>query len=241
MSDSPTAPAAPAASGSSRWEDFIDVFIAPAELFRRRSDGKFGFALVVLIVLIAVIFLATRSAMQPILDAEFQRVMASRPNVTPEQLEMGRKFSSSFAPIVVVVTLPITIFVLGAVVWLGGRMVGGRLSYAQGATIATFAYFPRIVEYISSGVQALLMDEAKLVSRFSVSLGIGRLLDPESTNAALLALLGRLDLFTLWITALVAVGLKQMTGITTGKAVAAAGLVWLIGALPVLLQAFRAG
>lgn len=231
---------APSSPSSSKWEDLLDVFIAPVELFRRRSDGKFGFGLLMLILLMAVIFFATRSAIQPILDAEFQRAMASRPNLTPEQLETGRKFASSLAPVAVVVTIPITIFVLGGIVWLAGRVVGGRVSYAQGATIATFAYFPKILEYISSGVQALLMDESNLTSRFSVSLGLGRFLDHEKLTPVL-AFLGRVDLFTLWITALVAVGLKQMTGTTTGRAVAGAALVWLIGALPTLLQAVRAG
>jgi len=85
-----------------------------------------------------------------------------------------------------------------------------------------------------------VMDESKLTSHFSVSLGLARLLDHEKLTP-LLAFLGRVDLFTLWVTALVAVGLKQMTGTTTGRAVAAAALVWLIGALPTLLQAVRAG
>jgi len=232
--------AAPPSPSSSKWEDLIDVFISPAELFRRRRDGKFGFGLLMLILFIAVIFFATRSAIQPIMDAEFQRAMASRPNLTPEQVETGRKFASSLAPIFVVVVLPITIFVLAGVIWLAGRVVGGRVSYAQGATIATYAYFPRILEYISNGVQALVMDESKLTSHFSVSLGLARLLDHEKLTP-LLAFLGRVDLFTLWVTALVAVGLKQMTGTTTGRAVAAAALVWLIGALPTLLQAVRAG
>jgi Yip1-like protein len=232
--------ATPPSQSSSKFEDLIDVFISPAELFRRRSDGKFGFGLLMLVLLVAVIFFATRSAIQPIMDAEFQRAMASRPNVTPEQMEIGRKFSSSLAPVFVVVGIPITIFVLGLVVWLAGRVVGARVSYAQGATIATFAYFPKILESISGGVQALLMDESNLTSRFSVSLGLGRFLDHEKLTP-LLAFLGRVDLFTVWITALVAVGLKQMTGTTTGKAVAGAALVWLIGALPTLLQALRGG
>jgi len=237
MSETP----ATASVTSSRWEDFVDVFISPAALFRRRSDGKFGHALLVLIVLIGIVFFLTRNAMQPIMDAEFQRSMAANPNMTPERVETARKFASSLAPVFVVVGLPITIFVLGAVVWLAGRVVGGRVSYAQSATIATFAYFPRALESITNGVQALLMDESKLTSRFSVSLGLGRLLDPAKTSGPLLALLGRIDLFTLWITVLVAVGLKQMTRITTGQAVGGAILVWLIGALPTLLQALRAG
>lgn len=235
MSDPSAAPP----SAASWWEDLIDVFIAPVELFRRRSDGRFGPALVILMVLVAVVFFGTRSAMAPIFDAEFQRGMAGNENLTPEAVETARKFATSLAPLFVLVGLTIGVFLLGAAVWVAARVFGGRLSYAQGATIATFAYYPRVVDGISGAVQALLMDEGKLTSRFSVSLGLGRFLDPVSTNPMLLSLLGRIDLFTLWVTALIGVGLKQMTGITTGQAVAGASLVWLLGALPALLQGLR--
>jgi len=236
MSDAPAVPPA-----TSRWEDLLDVFISPVELFRRRSDGKFGFALLMLLVLSAVVFFATKSAMQPIMDAEFQRGMASRPGMTPEQMETARKFAGSLAPVFILIGLPVGVFILGAVIWLAARLVGGRMGYAQGATIATFAFYPRIVEGIANGVQALLMDEGNLTSRLSVSLGVGRFLDPRSTGAAALALLGRIDLFTLWATLLVGIGIKQIAKTTTGQAVGAAAMVWLVGCLPVLLQAMRAG
>ena len=229
-----------AASGGSWWEDLLDAFISPAELFRRRRDGRFGIALLILIMLIALVYFGTRSAMQPIYDVEFQRAMASR-NMTPEELESARRVAAGFTPVLLLVGLPIGLLLLGGVVWLVARALGGRLSYAQGATIATFAYFPRVVDGISGGAQALLMDQGSLTSRYSVSLGIGRLLDAANTNQMALAMLGRLDLFTLWITVLIGVGLKQMAGITRAQAAAGAALVWLIGAIPALVQAFRAG
>jgi len=236
MSD---ASAVPPPTGS-RWEDLLDVFIAPVELFRRRSDGKFGFALLMLLVLSAIVFFATRSAMQPIMELEFQRGMAARPGMSPEAMETARKFATTLAPLFILIGIPIAVFVLGAVIWLAARIVGGKLGYAQGATIATFAFFPRILEGIAGGAQALVMDEGGLTSRYSVSLGIGRFLDPQTTGGALLAVLGRIDLFTLWATVLVAIGIKQVAGTSTGRAVAAASLVWLAGCLPGLLQALRA-
>jgi hypothetical protein len=161
--------------------------------------------------------------------------------MTPEQMETARKFAGSLAPVFILIGLPVGVFILGAVIWLAARLVGGRMGYAQGATIATFAFYPRIVEGIANGVQALLMDEGNLISRLSVSLGVGRFLDPRSTGAAALALLGRIDLFTLWATLLVGIGIKQIAKTTTGQAVGAAAMVWLVGCLPVLIQAMRAG
>jgi hypothetical protein len=237
----PETAATPAAS---RWEDYLDVFISPGELFRRRADGRFGQAMLVLVVLAAILFFGTRPAMQPILDAEINKRMAEqmkgRP-VTPEQAETGRKWANTLAPVGVIVGLPITLLVLGAGVWVACKVVGGNLTYAQGATIATFAMFPRLVEAVASAVQALLMDEGSLTGRFSVSLGAGRFLDPATTNGALLALVGRVDFFTLWITALVAVGLRNIARVSVAQAAAGAALVWILGALPTFLPALVAG
>jgi hypothetical protein len=223
----------------SRWDDYLDVFASPGRLFERRSDGKFGHAVLVFIVAAAVLYFATRTAMQPIMDAEFERGMAANPNLTHEQMEAGRKFAGIAGGIFVIVGTPIMMLLLGGVTWIAAKIVGKSVSYAQGATIATFAMFPRLVDSVVSAVQALLMDEASLNSRYKVSLGVGRFLDPD--NGVLLALVGRIDVFTIWVTALIAIGLKVMTKATTGQAAAAAIFVWLVGALPALLQAFRAG
>ena len=231
------------AQPASRWDDYLDVFVSPAQLFRRRADGKVGHALLVFWVLMVALFFGTRSAMRPVMDVEIDRSITqaakANPQMTPEQVEQGREIGRKFAPVGFILTPPILVLVLGAVVWMGAMTTGGRVSYAQGATIATFALFPKLVETISGAVQSLLMDEGNITSRFSVSLGAGRFIDPS--NAVLLALLGRVDLFTLWVTVLIGVGLKAMAKVSTGQAVGGAAVVWVIGALPTLWQALRAG
>lgn len=221
----------------SRLDDYLDVFVSPSELFRRRSDGKFGQAIFVLVLLVAILFFATKSAMAPIMDAEMARSMASSARtMTPEQLEAAKKFGGIFYGISILVATPIAVLLLGLVVFLVARLLSGTLGYAQGATIAVFSMFPRLIESIVGAVQALLMDESKLTSRFSVSLGAGRFLDPAATNPVLMAFAGRLDLFTIWVTVLIAIGLKVMGKLSTNQAVMGAGIVWLIGAVPVLVQ-----
>lgn len=229
----------------SRLDDYLDVFVSPTALFTRRSDGKFGQALLVLVILSAILFFATRTAMAPIMDAEFTKGMAgamkANPNMTPEQMEQAKKMGATFAPIAILVIITIAPFLLGAVIFVVTKLVGGTLRYVQGVTIATFAMFPRLADSIVGAVQALLMDESKLTSRYSISLGLGRFIDPATTNAYILALAGRVDVFTLWVTALIAIGIKVIGKTTTGQAVAAAVTVWFAGALPVLYQAMQQG
>jgi hypothetical protein len=55
----------------------------------------------------------------------------------------------------------------------------------------------------------------------------------------MLAVLGRVDVFTIWITILLGIGLSVTGKIPRSKAMIAAALVWAIGALPAVLQALR--
>jgi hypothetical protein len=197
--------------------------------------------MLVFIIAAAVLYFATRTAMEPIMNAEFERGMAANPNLTPEQMEAGRKFAGIAGGIFVLIGTPIMMLLLGGIIWIVSRVLGKALSYSQGATVAAFAMFPRLVESVVSAVQALLMDEQDLNSRYTVSLGAGRFFDHETANPVVLALLGRIDVFTIWVTILIAIGIKVMGRASTGQAVAGAALVWLVGAIPMLLQALRGG
>lgn len=225
----------------SRWDDYLDVYVAPSRLFERRSDGKFGHAMLVFIIAAAVLYFATRTAMEPIMNAEFERGMAANPNLTPEQMEAGRKFAGVAGGIFVLIGTPIMMLLLGGIIWIVSRILGKAVGYSQGATIATFAMFPRLIESVVGAVQALLMDEQTLNSRYRVSLGLGRFFDPQTANPVMLALLGRIDVFTIWVTILIALGIKVMGRTSNGQAVVGAALVWLVGSIPMLLQALRGG
>lgn len=227
----------------SRWDDFLDIFIAPGRVFARRTDGAFGLPMLVLTLGTALLFFATRSAMGPVWDAEFQRGMAAAASggqaLTPEQLEAGRKFAGIMVGIFSIVGAPIAVLLLGLVIQLGGKVAGASFGYPQGATIAAFAWFPRLVEGVVNAFQALLMDEGALTSRYSVSLGVGRFLDPDTTSPVLLGLLGRVDLFTLWVTVLIGLGIMVMGKRSAGQAAAGAAFVWVVGAIPSLLQGLQ--
>lgn len=223
---------------ASIWDDFVDIWTAPGTLFARRADGKFVHGLLFFVVVAAVLYFGTMGALEPIMHAEIDRSMAAGgQELTPEQMEAARNMGGIFGGIAMLVMAPITLLVVGAIIWLAAKLVGVSLSYAQGAVIACFGFFPRLIDQISGAVQAMLMDEASLTSRFVVSLGLGRLFDPDTTNAALHAFIGRIDVFTIWVTVLFAIGIKTIGKTDTGNAAVAAGLVWLLGAVPTVVSA----
>src|SRR5438874_7092639 len=122
----------PAPSKASLWEDFVDIFYAPSSVFARRADGKFGLALLFLIVIGTILFFLTKNAMQPIMDAEFTRqsaaAMRKNPNISQDQLTGMRNLFESVGPIFFAVFLAIGVFGSGFVLWLVGKLFDAKAS-----------------------------------------------------------------------------------------------------------------
>jgi hypothetical protein len=74
-----------------------------------------------------------------------------------------------------------------------------------------------------------------------VSFSLARFMNPDTSSAVAVALASRVDLFTIWITVLLAIGLYVVGKIPKQQAYIAAGIVWLLGAVPAILGALRSG
>jgi hypothetical protein len=227
------------------WEDFIDIFYAPSGVFRRREHGSVFVPLLVVTLLTGVIFYLNSGALRPLFDAEFDRQMAAamraNPKIPPEAVERMRGFASRVGQLGVFIFLPLAMLCVGLVSWLAGKLVDARQSLHASLVVAAYAFTPRVLEGVVNGVQALVLDPSQFNGRFRITFGPGRFLDPDTTSPLLIALVGRLDLFTLWITVLLAIGLSVTGRIPMRRAAIAAALVWLAGGLPLILQALRTG
>ena len=226
------------------WEDFVDIFYAPSSVFARRSDGKFGMPLLFLVLVGTVLFFLTKNATQPIMDAEFVRqtaaAMRKNPNITAEQMASSRGFFEMLSPLFFAVGITLSIIGTGFVVWLVGKLFDAKESVAAAIMIATYSEVPRLVQVLTNAAQALVMSPEKLNSLNSVGFNLARFMDPDGSQV-MIALASRVDLFTIWITVLLAIGLHVVGKIPKQQAAIAAGITWVVGALPALLGALRAG
>jgi hypothetical protein len=221
-------------------DDFMDIFYAPSAVFARRENASFWIPLIIVTVLTGVIFIANRDLIEPMMEAEMSRAMAkSSQQLTPEQMEGMRKMGGVFGTISAFVFTPVMLLALGIVIWMVGKFVDAKQTMNAAIVVAVFSYVPRIVEGIVNRAQSMLIDTSNINSRYSLSLGVGRFLDPDTTSPILLGLVGRIDLFTIWVTVLIAIGLAVTGKISRGRAAIAAVAVWLIGALPTLAGALR--
>jgi hypothetical protein len=227
------------------WEDLLEIFYAPTAVFtRRRETPAFGAALIIFVILIVALSFGFRGMMEPIFDAEFNRGMAQamkqNPKLTPEMVEQGRSMAKKFLYVAVggyALAAPI---VMGFLLWLVGKIAGSKADVGQMLMVGTYGMFPRVLESVVGAAQTLILPAEALKSRYAVQLGPARFLNPDTTNPLMLALLGRADVFTIWVTILFAIGLAVLGKIPKGSAAAVAALIWLIGAIPGIWGAVRA-
>jgi hypothetical protein len=232
-----------AAPRTSLWEDFIDIITSPSEVFRRREDSGFGMQLLIVTVLFAIILLGTKSLVQPVFDAEMARqsaqVLKAPHEVTAEQINKQMVMGAKLAPIFIIVAIPISILLTGLVLWAVGKIFESKQMVQAAIMVATYAFVPRILGTVVGAIMAYFSDPERLTGAARITVSLGQFLDPDKTSPVLMALLTRVDLFTLWQTALLAIGLQVTGKVSKSNSYIAAALVWLIGALPTVLGALR--
>ena len=223
------------------WEDFIDILYQPSAVFDRRREGKFGMALLAIVILTTVLFFALRNGLAPVMDAEMAKqaaaMAAKNPQITPEQIAASQGMMEKFAVVGYVIFVPVGIVIIAALLWLAGKVVDAKVAFAAAMMIATYSWFPRVIEMIINAVQGLLLSPESINSRYSVQLGPARFLDSASTSPVLLTFLGGIDLFTIWTTALMAIGLSVVARVPRSRGVIAAVAIWFVMMLLPLYQA----
>ena len=226
------------------WEDFVDIFYTPSSVFARRSDGQFGLPLLFLVLAGTVLFFLTKNATQPIMDAEFTRqtaaAMRNNPNLTAEQMASSRGFFEMLSPLFFAVGITLSVLGTGFVLWLVGKLFDAKESVMAAIMIATYSEVPRLVQLLTNAAQGLIMSPEKLNSLNAVGFNLARFMDPDGSQV-MIALASRVDLFTIWITVLLAIGIHVVGKIPKQQAAIAAAITWVVGALPALLGALRAG
>jgi hypothetical protein len=221
-----------AARPAARWEDYVDVFFSPAELFRRRARDSVVPPLITLLTLAVLFYLLLLPANAMITRA----AMASNPR--------GVVLSGNtmlVIQLVGAVAVPVSyvafIVFAAALLWLVGRFAEIRTDFSRTLLIATYGGFILLLSQLVAGALILLHGEAGLDPIRHLSLGVLRITGAEGIGRALVPLLRRLDVFAIWQAALWAVGLHAIYRTTRSQAAIVAAVSWLLFAVPGLIMA----
>jgi hypothetical protein len=252
------APAAAPAKPAALWEDLIDVFTSPLEVFRRRRDGRFWLPLLVYTLLVTASFYVGRPVLRPALERQMAtqvEKLQGNANLSAEQREkmanqMRGSLDSPFTVLFAAVGIPVATFVTALALWLVAKPFGSGASLGQSMAVTALGGIPR-------AVLGLLVSAGSLAAGREAGTMYGTTAGPAAflgldTPMTTAALLSRLDLGVLWHTVLLGIGIAVMGRLTRrggeavvegqipqSKGLTAAGIVWVLAGLATLAQALN--
>jgi hypothetical protein len=220
-------------------EDFVDIFVSPAKVFARRATASPMVPYLVVCAVMIALFFASKNMMQPIFDAQFQKGMAlqmkSNPQFTQEMADKAKPFMNMSITIGGVIGVPILLLIVGLVTWIVGRFfMSSRLTFGTALLISAFSWMPRIVASVIVLVEGLTMDVSRMTSPYQLQIAASRFFDPASMSDGLYSLLGQIDVFAIWGTVLLAIGLMHAGKLDKSKATITAVIMFVCGCIPAI-------
>lgn len=138
-----------------------------------------------------------------------ERVQQMPPEQREQALEQSVKFAAGFGYAGAVLGVPVSILAISAVL-LGifNGLAGAELRFRQVFSITTYASLPSALGAVLAMVVMRFKNPEDFDLQNPVPLNLGAYLDPTTTPKFLHAIAGSLDLLSLWVILLLALGLS---------------------------------
>lgn len=157
-----------------------------------------------------------------------------RQRIVEQQLPLVSAFGYVGAPAGTVVS---ALVVAGALLFVSNLMLSAQLAFRQVFAVTCYAFLPNVL----AGLLGILMMFLKQPEDFDLenptAFNIGAYLDPQATPKWLFSVASSVDLFSIWVILLLALGLASATRrLSYAKALTAVVALWLVW---VVLKALR--
>ncbi|HLH16442.1 MAG TPA: Yip1 family protein [Bryobacteraceae bacterium] len=228
-------PPEPTEQGMGAFARITGVFFEPGKTFQ--DIGRRPTFLVPLLVIIAFTIGFTFLMGQHIgwenIARQGMENSSRAAQMTPEQkaqgIAMGAKIGA-FMGYAMVVIIPVMYAIMAAVLLGMTAMMSAGLRFKQVYAVVVYSGLPGILYAILGCVVMFLKKPEDFNVNNPLMFNIGAYLDPQTTSKFLYSLATSMDLFTFWMIALVAIGLKAAAGkrLSSGGAFTAVVAPWAV-------------
>jgi len=171
-------------------------------------------------------------------ESYLHRVFDNNPRVqqlTAEQRESAFNLQMRILPVATyggaVVGTPLTLAFM-ALIAMGiiRGLLGAPIRYGQAFAVMAYAWLPRVIFTGLSIAVMFLKNPDDFDIQNSFASNPGAFMDPQKTSRFIYSIAGSLDLFTIWVMLLMAVGLKAAGGkrLSFGGALFSVALPWVV-------------
>jgi hypothetical protein len=232
-----TAPALdPQAAGMGEFSRITGIFFEPGKSFADVAARPRWIAPLVLIVLVSMAFMilyTQRGGWRVMMEQQMANSSRST-QMTPEQREQGIEIGVKYASLSAYVTpilVPVTFLIIaGVLTGITALILSAPIRFSQVFAIVCYANLPGVIR----GILILVVLQMKNIADFDLNNPLmfnpGYFMDPKESSKFVYSLATSLDLFSLWVILLTAVGLKAAAGkkLSFGGAFFAVVLPWAV-------------
>jgi hypothetical protein len=232
-------------SGAGR---LLGVLVRPGDTFRSIAARPTWAAPLLVLVTLALAVGWMASARIDVAQLIRHQNEVTGGQLNAEQVEQRIELVKKIEPFGVLaqglIAAPALYLLCALLFWVGFKLLGSELSYRAAFSTALHGFLPLGVEALLAvpvlwSRASLTQDEARNLSFLVDSLAAAA---PEGTGRVALALLGSVNLFSIWAIVLLVIGYGIVAKVSRGAAAAVVLAVWLLGiALKVALVALSPG
>jgi hypothetical protein len=217
------------------------VFFEPKKAFTDIAARPRWIVPVVLILLVSMVLMmiyTQRGGWRVMMEqqmASSSRTAQLSPEQRQQQIEIGVKYASLSAYITPIL-IPLSLLIMaGVLTGITAGILSAPVRFSQVFAIVCYANLVGVIRGLLVLVVLLMKNITDFDLRNPMMSNPGYFLDPKTSSKFLFSLAGALDLFSLWIMLLIAIGLKAAAGkkLSFGGAFFAVALpwaVWVLGA-----------
>src|SRR5688572_20608899 len=108
----------PAEETASRWEDFVDIYFSPRQLFTRRANDSWWLPLIVVALLSTVIYYGFMSVNRAFMEAQVADMVAKNPQMAERMNSGAANMQAMIGGIFVPIGITIAVLLGGFLTWL---------------------------------------------------------------------------------------------------------------------------
>lgn len=212
----------------------LGVLVSPGKTFRSIAARPTTLAVLLVIVLSTLgvsLLAAPKTDYEDIMRGQLAKSGREIPQEQlDKQIQMMKKIRTPLT-VAGAIVLPLGLCLLTLFPWAAFRLQGSDVDYARALSATLHAFLPMVV--------AALLSIPVILSRTSIGYAdirtggylksnLAAVLGNEQTGAPLYALLSSLDVFSLWMWALLILGYREVAQVSTAKAATTMAVLWVI-------------
>jgi hypothetical protein len=208
----------PQPAGMGEFSRITGVFFEPTKTFADIAARPRWIVPVILIALVSmcVVFAYSQRGGWRVMIEQQMANSSRQPQGTPEQqqqqIEMGVKIASVIGYVIPLIIPVMFLIVAGILTGITAGILSAPVRFFQVFAIVCYANLPGIIR----GALTIVVMQMKSLADFDfknpVMFNPGYFMDPKGSSKFLYSLASSLDLFSIWILLLIAIGLKAAAG-----------------------------